>query len=210
VQNWKSGFGHIDDTVVRHWALEAREGGQGFRVLKLLVLRNQPQITFGVLKYLAELPALRVFHLTGPTLTGEDARDVIVQTDWRWMNESSLCLRLYQMWFAAKSHQTILKELYSKILREDDAAAGKLEKNANPQSMKRPLLGALIGKPHFSGIASRQDQLWFELPFERKETCVMEEKSTDSVKPKVNSKRQVHPWRRDDMASMLNDLAAGK
>jgi len=109
------------------------------------------------------------------------------------------------MWFAAKSHQTILKELYSKILREDDAAAEKLEKRAGPQSMKRPLLGAVIGKPHFSGIASRQDQLWFELPFERRE-----KKSTERVKPKVNSKRQIHPWRRDDMANMLDDLGAGK
>src|SRR5258708_6474774 len=59
------------------------------------------------------------------------------------------------MWFSAQSHTTLAAELYLAVHRTDTQGVRKED---------RPILRVISGSDPLSGIASRQDQLWFELP----------------------------------------------
>jgi hypothetical protein len=86
VQNSSISYGQVDDTVVKRWSGEAAENN-AFPSLKLILLRNQSQLTLGILEYLSHLPALRVLHITGPTFKCWHAEQASASSAWTWMSE---------------------------------------------------------------------------------------------------------------------------
>lgn len=69
------------------------------------------------------------------------------------LSRSSLCLKLYGMWYAAQSVPIVLKEMYDAV-----RCSGEPDGEA-----RKPVLQVVSGNDPTSGIASRQDQLWFEM-----------------------------------------------
>jgi hypothetical protein len=80
--------GCLDDLVIRSWAEAARTEG-AFPMLQLVMLVNQYQMTFGVLKDLSSFPRLRALQLSGPLLIAEKnaKSDMLAGTRWKSLEE---------------------------------------------------------------------------------------------------------------------------
>jgi len=171
VQNSFITSGFLDEVVLKAWGNAAQAEG-AFSRLKVVLLRNQPSLSMGILDYLQHCPEMRVLHLTGPLLRNQEVQHVLDRSRWLYMSKwvirwssyplscladlvrSTLCLKLFQQWYAAKSIEGRIREIYNTVHRADHGGD-------KPQS--NPILDIISGPNPQESLAGKQDQLWFEL-----------------------------------------------